>query len=72
MKRAKTKYPTTVGNMLYPIGTIVEVLKPNDPLISAIFPSIRYNTNSKQIAVKFPDRNHASIGLEKQFIILED
>ena len=42
----------------------------DDILVKSQFPNIKSNPNSNQLAVKFPDRNHVSIGLKKSFILL--
>ena len=70
MNKAKTKYIIVIAGKVYPQGTIVDVLSMDDILVKSQFPNIKSNPNSNQLAVKFPDRNHVSIGLKKSFILL--
>ena len=67
MKQAKTKYPIVISGKVYPVGTVVDVLKADDPLVTSVFPAISAKPNSPQIAVRFPNRRHVSIGLRKSF-----
>ncbi len=66
MKTAKLKFDVGLCDKVYKRGTQVEVLDASDPLVQNIFPNIKSNSESKFIAVKFPDRNHATICLAKQ------
>lgn len=57
----KIKYPTKVGRTLYPAGTVVELLTATDILVKKDYPDIQYKEGSRQVAVKFPDREHMTI-----------
>jgi hypothetical protein len=57
----KLKYPTRIGKVLYPKGTIVTQLDFKDPLVVAKYPNIRSNADSYMVAVKFADRDDLSI-----------
>jgi hypothetical protein len=62
-----TKHDMVLCGKLYPAGTLVEVLSWDDPLVLAVFPDMKKISISKFVAVKFPDRDHATIGLSKSF-----
>ena len=63
----KLKHAISVAGMIYPKDTIVEKLDAAHPLVQQIFPEIQSNPNSTLVAVKFPGRDHATIGLAKSF-----
>lgn len=61
MKTAKLKYPCKISGHLFPAGTVVEVLDAIDPTVQAVFPGIKHNPASKQIAVRFPNHTGPTI-----------
>lgn len=63
----KTKHPIKVANQIYPKETLVERLSADHPLVQKVFPNMKTNSDSKFIAVRFLDRNHATLGLSKDF-----
>lgn len=52
----KLKYPCKVAGKLYPAGTHIQTLNPEDECVVQQFPNIKINPDSYQVAVKFPDR----------------
>ena len=70
MKQAKTTHPIVISGLVYPMGTVVELLAVDDPLVKAEFPNMKTSKASNQIAVRFLDRKTASIGLRKSFVAI--
>ena len=62
-----TKHDIVICGNLYPAGTLVTVLAWDDPLVLAVFPDMQPNDQSIYVAVQFPGRRHATIGLAKSF-----
>jgi len=62
-----TKHDILLCGHLYPAGTLVEELKKDDPRVLAIFPDMQFRITSTLVAVRFLDRETATIGLKKSF-----
>lgn len=62
-----TKHDVVLCGKLYPAGTLVAVLSWDDPLVLAVFPEMRPCDHTTFVAVQFPRRDHATIGLAKSF-----
>ena len=57
----KLKYGMKLAGQIYPKGTVVECISSKDSRITDIFPNIKRNDNSTQIAVIFPGRSTITI-----------
>ncbi len=67
MLTAKLRHPMKISGTLWPKGTVVERLSADHPLVQLVFPGIKANLGSGLIAVRFPNRTHATIALAKSF-----
>lgn len=54
------RYPLKIGTHTYPRGTLVDVLSADDPEVKKIFPDIKNNQSSNQVALAIYGRNKPS------------
>jgi len=64
----RTKYGGKLGGVMYPAGTEVEVLRPDDSEVQEQWPGIRRNDASESIAVRFPGRVKPTVALRREFV----
>jgi len=68
MKFAKLKYPTKIGDTLYPDNTIVEIISGTDERVKRTFPNIKEDHYSKFIAAIYPSKDSPCITHEDQLV----
>jgi hypothetical protein len=64
----KLKYPLKIGDTLYPKGTPVKLLSKDDYRVKQIFPNMKNNPESNQVAIIVEGRDkpiiHVASGIE--------